>query len=110
MTRRRLLAVGAFVAAAGIVPLLLDDFLVSLALSCLMYVALATSWAMFSGATRYVSLATAAFFGIGAYTVAVLHETLPWIAVLAAAGAIGVVLSKTSSMRIFGAWRRMARR
>ncbi|HZN50879.1 MAG TPA: branched-chain amino acid ABC transporter permease [Methylomirabilota bacterium] len=78
MTRRRLLAVGAFVAAAGIVPLLLDDFLVSLALSCLMYVALATSWAMFSGATRYVSLGTSAFFGLGAYASAWSLAALPW--------------------------------
>jgi branched-chain amino acid transport system permease protein len=30
---------------------------------------LATAWTLFSGPTRYVSLATVAFFGIGAYTV-----------------------------------------
>jgi branched-chain amino acid transport system permease protein len=78
MTRARLLAVVAFVAAAGVVPLLLDDFLVSLALSCLMYVALAVSWAMFSGATRYISLGTSAFFGLGAYVSAWGLASLPW--------------------------------
>jgi branched-chain amino acid transport system permease protein len=78
MTRARLLAVVAFVAAAGVVPLLLDAFLVSLALSCLMYVALAVSWAMFSGATRYISLGTSAFFGLGAYVSAWGLATLPW--------------------------------
>ena len=41
------------------------------------YTVLATAWALFSGPTRYVSLATVAFFGIGAYTVAVLAETMP---------------------------------
>ena len=38
------------------------------------YAVLATAWALFSGPTRYVSLATVAFFGIGAYAVAVLAE------------------------------------
>ena len=38
------------------------------------YVVLATAWALFSGPTRYISLATVAFFGIGAYTVAVLQR------------------------------------
>jgi branched-chain amino acid transport system permease protein len=78
MTRARLLAVVAFLAAAGVVPLLLDAFLVSLALSCLMYVALAVSWAIFSGATRYISLGTSAFFGLGAYVSAWGLASLPW--------------------------------
>jgi branched-chain amino acid transport system permease protein len=78
MTRARLLAVVAFLAAAGVVPLLLDAFLVSLALSCLMYVALAVSWALFSGATRYISLGTSAFFGLGAYVSAWGLASLPW--------------------------------
>jgi branched-chain amino acid transport system permease protein len=78
MTRARLLAVVAFLATAGVVPLLLDAFLVSLALSCLMYVALAVSWAIFSGATRYISLGTSAFFGLGAYVSAWGLASLPW--------------------------------
>jgi branched-chain amino acid transport system permease protein len=84
MTRRRILAVVAFAAAASVVPLLLDDFLVSLALSCLMYVALAVSWAMFSGATRYISLGTSAFFGLGAYVCAWGLASLPWPVVILA--------------------------
>ncbi len=55
-----------------------SDFVVSLALSCLMYAALASSWSLFCGATRYLSLATAAFFGIGAYTSALTLEQLPF--------------------------------
>lgn len=65
-------------AAAATLPLLAGDFVLSLALSCLMYVALATSWAMFSGATRYVSLGTSAFFGLGAYVCAWSVHALPW--------------------------------
>ena len=40
-------------------------------------VALATAWAFFSGPTRYISLATAAFFGIGIYALAILHVYVP---------------------------------
>lgn len=71
-----------------------SDFVVSLALSCLMYAALASSWSLFCGATRYMSLATAAFFGLGAYTSALTLEQLPWLAVIAlgAAVAAGVAL------------------
>lgn len=39
----------------------------------LMYSALAVSWTMFSGITSYLSLGTAAFFGVGIYTTALLR-------------------------------------
>ncbi|WP_135467022.1 branched-chain amino acid ABC transporter permease [Crenalkalicoccus roseus] len=79
--------------ALGTVPLLDDGFWLALAINIAQYAVLATAWALFSGPTRYISLATAAFFGIGAYTVAVLGEALPWPLVLLAAGGIGVLVS-----------------
>jgi branched-chain amino acid transport system permease protein len=64
-------------------PWLLSDFALSLTLTCLMYAGLAVSWAMFCGATNYLSLATAAFFGLGAYVTAWGAEGLPYgVAVL----------------------------
>lgn len=73
-----------------------SEFAVSMALTCLMYIALSSSWAMFCGTTRYLSLATSAFFGIGAYTSAILLESLPWeqVIVLGAlvAAAVAVVM------------------
>jgi branched-chain amino acid transport system permease protein len=64
-----------------------SEFAVSLALTCLMYVALSSSWALFCGTTRYLSLATSAFFGLGAYTGALSLEHVGWVeAVLAGAG------------------------
>jgi branched-chain amino acid transport system permease protein len=42
----------------------------------LMYVILTLSWVIFSGPTGYISLATAAFFGVGVYTSAILSGTL----------------------------------
>jgi branched-chain amino acid transport system permease protein len=74
-------------AAAGLVlaalPWMVSDFLLALALSCIMYAGLAVSWSMFCGATNYLSLATAAFFGLGAYVTAWGAEALPYgVAVL----------------------------
>ncbi len=51
-------------------PWLMSDFALALTLTCLMYAGLAVSWAMFCGSTNYLSLATAAFFGMGAYVTA----------------------------------------
>ena len=64
-------------------PWLLSDFGLSMTLTCLMYAGLAVSWAMFCGATNYLSLATAAFFGLGAYVTAWSANGLPYgVAVL----------------------------
>jgi branched-chain amino acid transport system permease protein len=68
--RNSILLVGAGLLALAALPWLVSDFLLSLTLTCLMYAGLAVSWAMFSGATNYLSLATAAFFGLGAYVTA----------------------------------------
>ena len=47
--------------------------MISLFICIFANVALATAWSFFSGATRYISLATAAFFGIGMYALAITH-------------------------------------
>ncbi|MBC5782570.1 branched-chain amino acid ABC transporter permease [Ramlibacter sp. USB13] len=69
-----------------------SEFLVSLALTCLMYVALSTSWALFCGTTRYLSLATSAFFGLGAYTSAIGLAQFGWVpTILLGAGIAALV-------------------
>jgi branched-chain amino acid transport system permease protein len=94
MTERQFLARDALVlfALTGwalALPAYGSEFAVSMALTCLMYIALATSWSLFCGITRYLSLATAAFFGIGAYTGALTIESQGW----AAAIALGAVVA-----------------
>ena len=79
--------------ALALMPWLLSDFLLSLALTCLMYVALASSWSMFSGATNYLSLATSAFFGIGAYVTAWGLETLPYALTVVFGGALAAAFA-----------------
>ena len=81
------------VAALAALPLVVDAYALSLSISLLQFIVLATAWGLFSGPTRYVSLATTAFFGIGAYTVAVLGETLAWPLVLLTAAALGAALA-----------------
>ena len=88
-----MLALAALVAALAFVPSVANGYQLSLAINIMNYTVLATAWTLFSGPTRYVSLATVAFFGIGAYTVAVLGEVLAWPLVLLVAFAIGFVLS-----------------
>ncbi len=83
MTSRQLLArdllvLFGLVGWALALPYWGSEFAVSLALTCLMYVALSSSWALFCGFTRYLSLATSAFFGIGAYACALSLEKMPW--------------------------------
>jgi len=50
-----------------------------------MYTTLAVAWAMFSGVTGYMSLAPAAFFGLGIYITALLWGELPAGVVILAA-------------------------
>ena len=91
--------------ALAVFPLAASGYQLALGISVLCYIVLATAWALFSGPTRYVSLATAAFFGIGAYTVAVLGEKLPWPLVLAAAAFIGLAVALIvglSTLRLAG--------
>ena len=84
----RLALTGGGVVVLAAMPWVLSDFLLSLILSCLMYAGLAVSWAMFSGATNYLSLATAAFFGLGAYVTAWGVATLPWPVVVVGGGLV----------------------
>ncbi|WP_315833097.1 branched-chain amino acid ABC transporter permease [Bradyrhizobium prioriisuperbiae] len=89
----------------ALVPRLVNPYHLALAISLLQYTVLATAWGLFSGPTRYVSLATTAFFGIGAYTVAVLGEVLPWPVVLLIAAALGMVIAALvglSTLRLSG--------
>jgi len=74
-------------------PLYASAYTVILITSVLMYVVLALSWAMFSGPTGYISLAPAAFFGMGIYTAAVLGFKLPLALVILLAGVASFCLA-----------------
>ena len=52
-------------------------YTVVLVYTILMYIVLTMSWVIFSAPTGYISLAPAAFFGVGIYTAAILGMALP---------------------------------
>lgn len=72
--------------ALALSPYYASRYTIILLSTILMNVVLAVSWAMFSGPTRYISLAPAAFFGVGIYSAAVLGTKLPLPAVIAIGG------------------------
>jgi branched-chain amino acid transport system permease protein len=67
-------------------PLYSRGYTVVLLSSIFMYIIITVSWAMFSGPTGYVSLAPAAFFGVGVYSSALLGFVLPLPAVIGIGG------------------------
>jgi branched-chain amino acid transport system permease protein len=97
--------IGAAVLAA--LPLGLSAYGVSTGIVYFANIALATAWAFFSGPTRYISLATAAFVGVGMYTVAVAHVSLNLAVCLALAAIIGFVFALVvglSTLRLRGVY------
>lgn len=83
----RLVLVIAALTAAGIaLSLTGNPYAMRVATTALMYAGLALSWNVIGGYTGYPSFATAAFFGVGAYTGAIMQNAgLPvWQAWLAA--------------------------
>ena len=80
------------VAAAALVlalPFIADNYILRIATSMLMYVALASSWNYIGGFAGYPSFATAAFFGLGAYAGGILQaKGIPMVAAWAMAGGI----------------------
>jgi len=74
-------------------PLYVPPYLVILLTTILMYVTLTVSWTIFSGPTRYISLASAAFFGMGVYTSALIGKIFPLPLVILAGGLFSFVLA-----------------
>lgn len=58
-------------------PFYTSAYNIMLLCNILMYIIITVSWVLFSGPTGYISLASAAFFGVGIYTSAVLGQSLP---------------------------------
>ena len=73
-------------------PLYAPEYTVILLTSIFMYIVITVSWAMFSGPTGYISLASAAFFGVGIYTSAILGKTLPLPLIIIIGGLVSFCL------------------
>jgi branched-chain amino acid transport system permease protein len=80
----------------ALLPLIVGPYALGIGLALLMWIALAESWAMFSGLSGYISLGHAVFYGVGAYATVLLWQVVPlWLAIPlsgAAAGLLAVCL------------------
>lgn len=83
----------AAVLAAALLPLIMDPFTTISATNVFVYIVITLSWALFSGPTQYISIATAAFFGIGIYTSALAGELMPFPLVVCLGGVVSFVLA-----------------
>jgi branched-chain amino acid transport system permease protein len=86
-------ALAVLVAVLAAMPWLLSDYGLALMINLVCYIVLTIAWALFSGTTRLVSLATSAFFGVGMYAVAMLIKVLPLYATFAVAIGVGAALA-----------------
>ncbi len=90
---RNVLVALVLLALATALPFAGSSYWLAKGISVAMFTVLATSWALFSGPTHYISLATAAFFGLGTYTTGLGIDHLPYWALLPLAGVLGAVLA-----------------
>ena len=74
-------------------PHYIPPYTVILLTSIFMYIIITVSWAIFSGPTHYISLASAAFFGVGVYASAILGFVLPLPAVIVIGGLVSFCLA-----------------
>jgi branched-chain amino acid transport system permease protein len=58
-----------------------------------LYVIMTVSWVMFSGTTGYISLASAAYYGVGIYAAALLGEKMPLILVVFIGGIASFIVA-----------------
>jgi len=105
--RRDVIVTAALLLAAALLPLVASDYWLSIGISIASFTVLATSWALFSGPTNYISLASAAFFGIGMYTVGAGLPYLPFpllVLIAGVAGALFSVIVGLATLRISGVY------
>lgn len=104
----RALGLGAaLVVLAALLPLLDQGFYLSMGVNIMLYAALCTAWTLFSGPTHYISLATAAFYGLGTYSVGLGIDILPYPILLGIAALVGAALAGlvgAATLRISGVY------
>ncbi len=104
-----LLIAAALVVLAAFVPMFANGYWLSIAVTGMMYIALSTSWALFSGPTHYISLATGAFFGVGGYMVGTMmsdYQLSFWVPLIVAplvAAALALLIG-IATLRLSGVY------
>jgi branched-chain amino acid transport system permease protein len=88
-----LVAIPIAIAALAVAPFLVSGSQLVTLITLLEFGTLTLAWTMFSGPTRYVSLATASLFGVGVYTTALLRDSLPLAVLVIIGAALAVALA-----------------
>ncbi|HKA86712.1 MAG TPA: branched-chain amino acid ABC transporter permease [Haliangiales bacterium] len=108
MTRRQLLLALAACAACALLPLVVQkDYQLNVLFRIFLFAALGLAWNLVGGFTGQLSLGHAAFFGIGAYGLALFHGKLgvpvwPALALAVAAAVVASVLIGGVAFRLRG--------
>ena len=77
----------------ALLPTLTQGYWITLLTDMLRYAILTVAWAVFCGPTNYMSLATAAFYGLGFYVAAIFNGPLPFALVILLAGFAAFVVA-----------------
>lgn len=94
ISRARGLSVwGAILGLLLTLPLYASGYYISLVITILMWSILALSWIIFSGYCGYISLAVAAFFGIGSYMTVLFWPALPLPVLIVMGGLAAMVFA-----------------
>lgn len=104
---RNLIVSALLLALCALLPIYGSAYWLTMGTTMAMFAVLATSWALFSGPTHYISLATAAFFGLGTFVTGLWFQTLPfWTLPLiaAVAGAALAALVGLVTLRLSGVY------
>jgi branched-chain amino acid transport system permease protein len=104
---RKLVVCSILLALAACLPFSGSAYWQNIGVAVAMYTVLATSWALFSGPTHYISLATAAFFGVGSYTTGIGINYLPYWALPPLAGLLGAIMAMlvgVATLRLSGVY------
>ncbi len=99
----RAVVVAAAIAAAIVIGILQlgSDYVVNVATTLAMWIALSVSWMLLSGMTGYVSLGHVVFFGLGSYVAVLTVADAPLWAVLLLSGLGAVVLALVVGLPCF---------
>ncbi len=110
MGRKTMVGVAGLGLAFAVLPLVSQDtFVLRVATEALMWIGLAISWDVLGGYTGYLNFGHGAFFGLGAYTTAILMMKAGWPfwASLPAGGLVaglGAVVAGIPTLRLKGAY------
>ncbi len=86
-------AITTVVLCFSLLPLAASDYVVSVFLDVLMWIALTQSWIILSGFTGYISLGHSAFFGLGGYVMAMTFTQVPYLLGIIIAGMLSAAFA-----------------